>query len=273
MEYLKEKHVVYFSSAPTGSSLVWSALWARIVVFLWKNRVKSDRIWCQDDTSCDLDIIFASGPLICSSNQPFQLLHEYAWTFLVPGAWYNCHILMWLYHLFRQACVVINVDWNLDRQSTEGIPTSTLHHITTTISNMIELIERRNTMSFRFSSLGSLVVENFFSILRAKNPVFSVGESARLHAPIPNHANPVWKHWFVFLGTKDPTWKKLLWYWHCVSKLKKNGSKTAYTSIAPCFNSLNQSRISQQRLETPSMSLLMDAQSQGMTKDGHKMFS
>ncbi len=85
-----------------------------------------------------------------------------------------------------------NIDWTLRRkqlercstffQSTEGVPTPTLHHITTTISNMVELVERNNATSFRFSSLGTLVVENFFSILRAKTPVFSVGEYARLHA-------------------------------------------------------------------------------------------
>ncbi len=68
--------------------------------------------------------------------------------------------------------IFVRLVFSTVRQSTEGIPASTLHHITTTISNMIELIERRNAMPFRFSSLGSLVVENFFSIPRAKNPVF-----------------------------------------------------------------------------------------------------
>lgn len=67
-------------------------------------------------------------------------------------------------------------------QKVQGLPAPTLHHITVTTTNLKKLVGKWRDVQFRFSSLGTLVVENFFSILRAKNPVFSVAEYARLHS-------------------------------------------------------------------------------------------
>ncbi len=191
-----------FSSAPTGSSLVWSALWARIVVYCEK--IESTVIAFGVKTTHHVIWILYSLLVLwyVLPNQPFNFSKN-ARTFLVPEPWYSCNILI--------DCTICSDKLVLSSTSILSIETSWQYSWCTKgwsavfSTFFISLMKSSSIVDdclligdcFFFAYVGRVVLVGLLWF------VFIV----RLHAPIPNHANQVWKHWFALLGTKDPLGK------------------------------------------------------------------